>query len=39
MDELINIRLGAENDSLVIIDQTLLPNELKYIELRTREEL
>ena len=39
MDELINIRLGEGNDSLVIIDQTLLPGELRYIELRTREEL
>lgn len=39
MEELKNIRLDAENDSLVIIDQTLLPNELKYLELKTREEL
>ncbi len=34
-----NIRLNAENNSLVIIDQTLLPGRLEYLELTTREQL
>lgn len=39
MEILENIRLSENSDSLVIIDQTLLPGELRYVELRTREEL
>ncbi|MBO4847736.1 MAG: S-methyl-5-thioribose-1-phosphate isomerase [Clostridia bacterium] len=39
MEELTNIRLSESGDSLVIIDQTKLPGELEYIELRSREEL
>ena len=39
METLENIRLDAEGRALVIIDQTLLPGELKYIELKSREQL
>ncbi|MCR5808782.1 MAG: S-methyl-5-thioribose-1-phosphate isomerase [Clostridiales bacterium] len=39
MEELINIRLGDQGDSLILIDQTKLPGELVYIEIKTREEL
>jgi len=38
-NELINIRLSDDAESVVIIDQTLLPNETKYITLSTAEEL
>ena len=38
-NKLINIRLRDDNAAVVILDQTLLPNEEKYIELRTAEEL
>ena len=34
-----NIKLSSNHESVVIIDQTLLPNELKYIELKTREDV
>lgn len=34
-----NIRLADGGESVIIIDQTLLPGEIKYIELRTAEEL
>jgi methylthioribose-1-phosphate isomerase len=37
--ELINIRLSDDGASVVIIDQTLLPNETKYLTLNTAEEL
>ena len=39
MEKLENIRLNDEGRSLIIIDQTLLPGELRYIELATREQL
>ena len=39
METLWNVRLSENEDSLIIIDQTLLPAELRYLELRTREEL
>lgn len=39
METLENIRLSDTDDSLIIIDQTALPGELRYIELRSREEL
>ena len=39
METLENIRLSDTGDSLIIIDQTALPNELRYSEIRTREEL
>ncbi len=39
MEKLKNIRLSDSGDSIIIIDQTLLPSELRYIELRTREQL
>lgn len=39
MENLENIRLSEDGASLVIIDQTLLPGELRYIELKSREEL
>ena len=34
-----NVRLSEDGNSVVIIDQTLLPNEKKYIELHTEEEM
>lgn len=39
MEKLVNIRLSDGCDSLIIIDQTLLPNELRYVELQSREQL
>lgn len=39
MEELVNIRLSDNGDSLILIDQTKLPGELSYIEITTREEL
>ena len=35
----VNVRLGDDQSSVVILDQTLLPNETKYLTLRTAEEL
>lgn len=35
----VNVRLGDDENSVVILDQTLLPNETKYLTLRTPEEL
>jgi len=37
--EIINIRLGGDGESVVILDQTLLPNEERYIELNSAEAL
>ena len=37
--ELINVRLGDNGETVVILDQTLLPNEEKYIELNSAEAL
>ena len=37
--ELVNIRLSDDGVSVVILDQTLLPNEEKYIELSSAEAL
>ena len=34
-----NVRLGSDGASVIILDQTLLPNETKYIELREAKEL
>lgn len=34
-----NIRLSENGDSLIIVDQTKLPGELCFLELRSREEL
>mgnify|MGYP004547907429 CR=1 FL=1 len=34
-----NVRLSDDGDSVIIIDQTLLPNEMKYIELRSAEDI
>ena len=39
MERLNNIRLGDNGDTLVILDQTRLPGEIKYVEITTREEL
>lgn len=39
MERLENVKLSRSGNSLVIIDQTLLPGELRYVELRSREEL
>ena len=38
-EPLIPNRLDDENSALVILDQTLLPNEVKYISLYTNEEI
>ena len=35
----VNVRLGDDRNSVVILDQTLLPNETKYLTLRSAEEL
>jgi len=37
--EIITLRLDDTNNSLVIIDQTLLPNEIKYLNLTRMEEI
>ena len=34
-----HVRLGEDLTSVVILDQTLLPNEVKYLTLRTPEEM
>ena len=34
-----NVRLGGDGSSIVILDQTLLPGETKYIELRCANEM
>ena len=34
-----NVRLSDDGTAVVIIDQTLLPGELKYIELKSAESL
>jgi len=38
-NELINVRLGDDGMSVVILDQTALPNETKYIKLNSAEAL
>jgi len=37
--DLINVRLNDDGTAVIILDQTLLPNEEKYIELREASEL
>ena len=37
--DIVNIRLGDDGASVVILDQTLLPNETKYLTLRSAVEL
>ena len=39
MERLENIKLGEGGDSLIIIDQTMLPSQLVFLELKSREEL
>lgn len=39
MNEVINVCLTADGSAVRIVDQTLLPGELRYIELSGREEL
>ena len=39
LEPLIPNRLDDENSALVILDQTLLPNQVRYISLRTNEEI
>ncbi|MCL1881888.1 MAG: S-methyl-5-thioribose-1-phosphate isomerase [Oscillospiraceae bacterium] len=36
---LINIRLSDKKDAVIILDQRLLPNTIKYLELRTIDEM
>ena len=38
-EELVNVKLGEDGMSVVILDQTLLPNRVEYLTLRTLEEL
>ena len=38
-DEIITVKLSEDRESVDILDQTLLPNIIKRIKLRTREEL
>jgi len=38
-NELINVKLNDDGTSVVILDQTLLPNEEKYLHLQTAEEM
>jgi len=38
-DEIINVRLSDDSTSVIILDQTALPNETKYIELNSAEAL
>jgi methylthioribose-1-phosphate isomerase len=37
--ELVNIRLSQKEDSVIILDQRLLPNKIEYLELRTPQEM
>ena len=39
LEPLIPNRLDDENSTLVVLDQTLLPNEVKYLSLRTNAEI
>jgi len=38
-NEIINVRLSDDDNSVMILDQTLLPNETKYVELQNVDEL
>ena len=38
-NELVNVRLNSDGTAIVILDQTLLPNEERYIELNSAEAL
>ena len=37
VDKIVSVRLEDDKDALVILDQTLLPNEVKYLELKSKE--
>ncbi|HHU61734.1 MAG: S-methyl-5-thioribose-1-phosphate isomerase [Bacillota bacterium] len=39
VDNIVSIRLDDANDALVLLDQTLLPNETKYIVLKSAEQI
>lgn len=39
LEPLIPNRLDDENSALIILDQTLLPNQVRYVSLRTNEEI
>ena len=39
VDSVVSVRLDDERDELVLLDQTLLPNETKYLYLKTPEEI
>ncbi|MBR0452266.1 MAG: S-methyl-5-thioribose-1-phosphate isomerase [Oscillospiraceae bacterium] len=39
VDSVISVRLDDEKDELILLDQTLLPNETKYLHLKTPEEI
>ena len=38
-NEIINVKLSEDGTAVVLVDQTLLPNELVYLELRSPDEL
>jgi methylthioribose-1-phosphate isomerase len=38
-NNLVNIRLSQKEDAVIILDQSLLPNKIEYLELRTKEEM
>ena len=38
-DEIINVRLREDDQAVVIVDQTLLPNRLEYLELSQAEQM
>lgn len=37
VDKIVSVRLDDDKDALIILDQTLLPNEVKYLELKSKE--
>ena len=39
VEKITSVRLDDASDSLIILDQTLLPNEVKYLALKTPEEV
>lgn len=39
VDKITSVRLDDASDALVILDQTLLPNEVQYLALKTKEEI
>ena len=38
MEKLVNIKLGSNENSIIIVDQRALPLDLKYMEITNKEE-